>query len=120
MLPIETQEAIIVKSFFDELQKHAGVLGDFTDAAKFISKSRGSVRKIQKGEKLIAKGKSLDTEANKILESTPIGERLKPKGVSRKALIGAGALGLGAAGYGYYQYKRDLNDQAGRDFTQVS
>jgi hypothetical protein len=120
MLPIETQEAIIAKSFFDELQKNAAAFGDFMDAARFISKSRGSVRDVAKGERLIARGKTKDIEATNILKTTPLGERLKNKSVSRKALIGAGALGLGAAGYGYYQYKRDLNDQAAGNFTQIS
>jgi len=125
MLPIETQEAIVTNAFFAEMQKSANVLGDVIDATRFISKSRQAPKLVQKGERLIAKGKSMDAQATQILKSTPHGQRLDNadlmSGKKHKALLGsAAALGLGAAGFGYYQYKRDLNDQLAGTYTQAS
>jgi hypothetical protein len=112
MLSIETQEAIVSKAFFDELKKEAGVLQTAVDTFRAGRLGNKIDRLSAKTNVLKEQAQRGLSEMQRKLETVPSYVRADKAAIDekkrQKTLLGAAAaLGLGATGYGYYQYKRD-------------
>jgi hypothetical protein len=122
MLSVENQEAVIVKAFFQEFEKTAGPKWNL-----FKTRVFGTIADVAAAKQQKVKGKvqTFINEVQKELNETPTfvqrSKVIEEQEKKNKNLLGtAAALGLGAAGFGYYQYKRDLNDRLATNYPQVS
>lgn len=126
MLSIEAQETVVAKAFFEELEKQAGVF----NAAWHNLRAGMKINKINRAvpaleyHSTVAANELANIQAR--LKKGP--EYIKKTDVvanedkKSKTLLGmAAALGLGATGFGYYQYKRDKeHGQLAGAYPQVS
>jgi hypothetical protein len=137
MLSTEIQEAVVTNAFFDELSKTAGPIWEGLKATgqSMLTHFHGGVAKARNviADKAIAKSTAADAkyvgDVEKLvtdiqgrprhLTSEKVKE-LKDSNKNLKTLAGAAtALGLGGLGFGYYQLKKNENDQLARTYPQV-
>jgi hypothetical protein len=126
MLSIETQEAIVTKAFFSELEKNAGIFG----AAWHNLRAGMKIDKINKAVPALQYHSGVaESELTRMLGRLKKGpeyvrkdQAIADEAKKQKTLLGtAAALGLGATGFGYYQYKRDKeHGQLAGAYPQVS
>lgn len=130
---IETQEAIITKAFFDELEKNAGRVSTFIDTFRTARHASKAVAAGAKADRAAVAANTLKGSAQTGLNAIQATINSAPSYVRadkvvadqskrNKTLLGVAAtLGLGATGYGYMQYKRDKeNGQLAGYTPQVS